>query len=108
MFLLNRLRARSHRSPTRHRPGARGRSSRAHPLTLETLEDRCLLSSYSFTLLADDGPNSPFTLVAPPGTTINNQGTVRFRSALRSGGEGIFTRDTQGNLGIIAITSDLI
>jgi hypothetical protein len=39
---------------------------------------------------------------------VNDQGAVRFRSALRSGGEGVFTRDTRGNLGIIAVTSDLI
>src|SRR5712692_5592592 len=44
MFLLNPLRTRSYRSPTRRRPGARGRSRRAGPLVLEALEDRCLLS----------------------------------------------------------------
>jgi hypothetical protein len=110
MFLSNSLRrvrprAVRGRGGSRHAPGRR---SRARPLVLEPLEGRCLLSSYGFTLLADDGPNSPFTLVVPPGTAVNDQGTVRFRSALRSGGEGVFTRDTQGNLGIIAITSDLI
>jgi hypothetical protein len=106
--VLRRLRPRAvhSRRGSRHAPGRR---SRARPLVLEALEDRCLLSSYSFTLLADDGPNSPFaafpTATAPP---LNNQGTGAFRAMLKSGGEGDFTRDAQGNLGIIAITSDLI
>jgi hypothetical protein len=34
---------------------------RSRPLALEALEDR-MLPSYSFHLIADDGPNSPFTL----------------------------------------------
>jgi streptogramin lyase len=40
--------------------------------------------------------------------TLNDHGTVTFRARLWSGGEGAFTRDMQGNLGIIAITNDLI
>jgi probable HAF family extracellular repeat protein len=40
--------------------------------------------------------------------TMNDQGTVTFHAALRSGGEGVFTRYTAGTLGIIAITSDLV
>jgi hypothetical protein len=39
---------------------------------------------------------------------MNDQATVYFQAGLKSGGEGAFTRDAQGNLGIIAITSDLI
>jgi hypothetical protein len=68
-----------------------------------------MLLSYTFTLLADDGPNSLFaafpTVTAP---VLNAQGTAAFRAELKSGGAGLFTRDAQGNLGIIAITSDLI
>src|SRR5262249_53681460 len=39
---------------------------------------------------------------------LNAQGTASFHAQLRSGGEGLFIRDAQGNLGIIAVTSDLI
>src|SRR5262249_10300540 len=92
-------------------PHAHRRRCRARPLALEALEDRCLLSSYSFTLLADDSPDSPFLLPGPATggiPTINDHGTVAFQAGLKSGDEGVFTRDTQGNLGIIATTSDLI
>jgi streptogramin lyase len=70
------------------------------------LEDRNLLS-YSFTEIAEFGPNSFFSEPIMTGT-LNDHGTVTFRARLGSGGEGVFTRDMQGNLGIIAITSDLI
>jgi streptogramin lyase len=70
------------------------------------LEDRTLLS-YSFTDIADFGPNSFFSQPIMTGT-LNDHGTVTFRARLWSGGEGAFTRDMQGNLGIIAITNDLI
>src|SRR6266851_9275719 len=111
MFLSNALhrmrrRAIQNLGDARH---AHGRRSRPRPLVLEALEDRCLLSSYRFALLADDGPSSPFA--AFPTTTapaLNAQGTASFYAQLRSGGEGLFIRDAQGNLGIIAITSDLI
>jgi hypothetical protein len=111
MFLANALRRMRPRAV--HSQGgsrqAPGRRSRARPLVLEALEDRFLLSSYTFTLLADDGPTSPFaafpTATAP---VLNAQGMAAFRALLKSGGEGLFTRDAQGNLGIIAITSDLI
>src|SRR5438552_8076143 len=111
MFLsnaLHRIRRRAIRNleDSRH---AHGRRSRARPLLLEALEDRCLLSSYRFALLADDGLSSLFA--AFPTTTVlalNAQGTASFHAQLRSGGEGLFIRDAQGNLGIIAITSDLI
>src|SRR6516162_10039401 len=73
---------------------------------LEMLEDRTLLS-YSFTDIADFGPNSFFSQPIMTGT-LNDHGTVTFRARLWSGGEGAFTRDMQGNLGIIAITNDLI
>jgi hypothetical protein len=111
MFLANVLRRiwpRAVHSRGGSRP-AHSRRSRARPLVLEALEDRCLLSSYSFTLVADDGPHSPFAEF-PAGTapTLNNPGTGIFRATLNSGGSGLFSRDTQGNLGIIAITSDLI
>jgi arylsulfate sulfotransferase len=112
MFLSNVLRRmlpRAVHSRGGSRP-AHSRRHRARPLVVEALEDRCLLSSYSFALLADDGPNSPFILQAdlPQGPSpLNDHGTAEFHSALRSGGEGVFTRDTEGNLGIIAVTSDL-
>jgi hypothetical protein len=110
VFLLNAL-SRKRYGVTRSRRNARPQDRqhhRARKLILEALEDRCLPSSYSFTPLADDGPNSFFTLVDSPGATSNDAGTVRFRSALKSGGEGIFTRDREGHLGIIAVTSGLI
>src|SRR5262249_50694418 len=100
MFLSNFLR---HMWP---RAGhSRGRScavhrrrSRARPLDIEALEERCLLSSYNFALLADDGPHSLFgefpALTAP---VLNNPGTGIFRATLKSGGGGIFTRDMEGN-----------
>jgi hypothetical protein len=67
-----------------------------------------MLLSYSFTLLADDGPRSLFSAGSLGTPTMNDQGTVTFHAALRSGGEGVFTRDTAGALGIIAITSDRV
>jgi hypothetical protein len=76
-------------------------------LAIEALEDRVLLS-YGFTLLADDGPHSFFSAGSLGTPTMNDQGTVTFHAALRSGGEGVFTRDTAGALGIIAITSDRV
>jgi hypothetical protein len=91
MFLSNALhrmrrRAIQNLGDARH---AHGRRSPARPLILEALEDRCLLSSYRFALLADDGPGSPFaafpTRTAP---ALNAQGTASFRGQLRSGGEG--------------------
>jgi hypothetical protein len=111
MFLSNVLRRmlpRAVHSRGGSRP-AHSRRHRARPLVLEVLEDRCLLSSYSFALLADDGPHSFFGEF-PAATTpnLNNPGTGIFRAMPNSGGEGVFTRDMQGNLGIIAITSDLI
>jgi hypothetical protein len=77
-------------------------------LFLEALEDRCLLSSYSFTPVADTGPNSPYSGLGV-GQAINDLGAVAFEANLRSGGAGIFTRNADGSQGpIIAITSDLI
>jgi hypothetical protein len=76
-------------------------------LAIEALEDRVLLS-YNFTLLADDGSHNIFSAGSLGTPTMNDQGTVTFHAALRSGGEGVFTRDTGGALGIIAITSDLV
>src|SRR6516162_2081290 len=109
MFLSNVLRRmlpRIVRSRGSSRP-AHGQRSRARTLVLEALEDRCLLSSYSYALIADNGPNSFFSLSALNQPGLNDDGTVMFHSALKSGGQGVFTRDTAGNLGIIAITSDL-
>jgi hypothetical protein len=106
MDLLSALRARTRRRAARRRfPSEAVRPRRP---VLEALEDRLLLS-YSFALVADDGPDSPFG-VFPTGTapTLNNLGMGAFRATLKSGGKGIFTRDIPGNLGIIAITSDLI
>src|SRR5262249_16102627 len=113
MFLANALRrmrpraVRSH-GGSRH---AHGQRSRVRPLVLESLEDRCLLSAYSFALLADDGPNSPFDFSHPllgGVPAMSDQATAYVLAGLKSGGEGAFTRDAQGHLGIIAITSDLI
>jgi hypothetical protein len=105
MFLLRARQSKLDRSATRRRPAAY-RRPRTRPLVLEALEDRCLLS-YSYALIADNGPDSFFSLGALNQPGLNDQGTVMFHSALKSGGEGVFTRDTQGSLGIIAITSDL-
>jgi hypothetical protein len=94
------------RRPNAHRSSS-GRL-RARPLLrLEPLADRCLLSSYSFTQIAEFGPNSFFSQPIMTGT-LNDHGTVTFRTRLWSGGEGAFTRDMEGNLGIIAITNDVI
>jgi hypothetical protein len=84
-----------------------GRNCRARPLFLEALEERCLLSSYSFTLIADTGPNSPYSGLDRP--AINDLGATAFTANLRSGGAGIFTRNADGSQGpIIAVTNDLI
>jgi hypothetical protein len=105
MFLSNVLRrilpcAVRSRGGSRH---AHSRRHRARPVVLEALEDRCLLSAYNFSLLGDSGT---FSLQgATP--SMNDQGTVLFHAGLNSGGEGVFTRDTQGSLGIITVTSDL-
>ena len=113
MFLANVLR-RMRSRVVRSRGGSRhaqNRRCRARPLIVEALEERCLLSSYHFTLLADDGPTSFFVLPGPATggiPTINDHGTVAFQAGLKSGGEGVFTRDTAGNLEIIATASDLI
>jgi hypothetical protein len=89
------------------RSNSRSDQRRARPLLLEALEDRCLLSSYAFTEIAEFGANSFFSQPIMTGT-LNDHGTVTFRARLWSGGEGAFTRDMAGNLGIIAITNDLI
>src|SRR5260370_14620748 len=107
MFLLNALAAvrmraiRGNASPPRRLT----RSPRVCRPGIEMLEDRFLPSIYSFTLLADDGPHSFFSAGSLGTPTMNDQGTVTFHAALRSGGEGVFTRDTAAGLGIIAITS---
>src|SRR5262249_8540803 len=101
MYLLNALRGRDRR-PAARRPSCAGR-----PPVLEPLEDRILLS-YGFTLLADDGPDSLFSSLKPP-VPLNDHGTAGgFVADLKSGGEGVFTRHMEGQLGILAITSDLI
>jgi hypothetical protein len=65
-----------------------------------------MLLSYSFTLLADDGPNSIFSVAAGV-PSVNDQGMAKFHATLRStGADGVFTRDMNGELGIIAVTSD--
>jgi hypothetical protein len=65
------------------------------------------LLSYNFTEIAEFGPHSFFSQPIMTGT-LNDHGTVTFRARLWSGGEGAFTRDMEGNLGIIAITNDII
>src|SRR5262245_6901474 len=93
-------------APGRPRPRPARRRDRL-PLRCEALEDRCLPSSYGFTEIAEFGPNSYFSQPIMTGT-LNDHGTVTFRAHLSSGGEGAFTRDMQGNLGIIALTDDVI
>ena len=108
MFLSNVLRRmlpRAVRSRGSSRP-AHGQRSRARLLILEALEDRMLLS-FSFTLLADDGPQSMFSVLTGVLPSVSDQGTAKFHGTLRStGAEGVFTRDMNGALGIIAVTSD--
>jgi hypothetical protein len=88
--------------------GTRSGRRRANTLLLlEALEDRCLLSAYDFTLIADNGPDSIFSLAALNQPGLNDQGTAMFHSALKSGGIGVFTRDTEGSLVTIALTGDL-
>jgi hypothetical protein len=76
-------------------------------LAIEALEDRMLLS-YSFALIADTGPQSPYSGL-DVGQAINDRGAVAFEASLRLGVAGIFTRNPDGSQGpIIAITGDLI
>jgi len=108
MFLskvLRRMRPRA--VPSRGSSGnVRSRRSRARPLVLEALEDRCLPTSYGFTLIADNGPHSIFTLGALNQPGLNDEGTVMFHSALKSGAVGVFTIDRAGSLRTIALTGD--
>jgi hypothetical protein len=83
----------------------RGRSPRDRPLVLEALEDRCLLSSYNFKLIAETGPQYSGLNV---GQAINDLGDVAYEGDLQSGGAGIFVRNDDGTFKIIAITSDVI
>jgi len=71
---------------------------------LETLEDRCLLSTYSFTLIADNGPDSIFSLTSLNQPGLNDDGTVMFHSGLKTGPIGVFTVDSAGSLTTIART----
>jgi type 1 fimbria pilin len=105
--ILNSLSPRSPHARTRRRPSPRQRPA-ARRLILEVLEDRCLLSSYSFTPIADTGPNSPYSgLEVRP--AINDLGAVAFVANLKSGGAGIFTHNPDGSQGpIIAVTNDLL
>ena len=90
-------------------PGSQSRRRRSRPIRpqLEALEDRCLLSSYSFTPIADNGPNSSFSLKALNQPGLNDEGTVMFHSALQSGPIGVFTVDRAGELGTIAQTDSV-
>jgi hypothetical protein len=109
MFLFNvlrRMRARAGRNRGGSRP-AQGRRSRTRPLVLEALEDRCLLSTYSFALIADNSASSPFSLAALNQPGLNDEGTVMFHSGLKSGPIGVFTVNTAGSLTTIART-DLV
>ena len=109
MFLANVMRRMRSRAIQR-RGGSRRphtRRHRAQPLVLEALEDRCLLSSYSFALIADNSPSSIFTLGALNQPGLNDSGTVMFHSALKSGPIGVFTVDSAGSLTTIART-DLV
>jgi hypothetical protein len=104
--IVNSLSPSSPQTRTRRRPSRRQRPADPR-LTLEALEHRCLLSSYSFKLIADTGPNSPYGALDRP--AINNLGAMAYQANLKSGGEAIFTRNPDGSRGpIIAITSDLI
>jgi hypothetical protein len=90
-----------------HSPRAHGRRSQAPRLGLEALEDRCLLSPYNFALLADNGPNSIFSLGSLNQPGLNDEGTVMFHSALTSGTVGVFTIDRAGSLRTIALSGSL-
>jgi hypothetical protein len=109
MFLSNvwrRLRTRT--VPSRgDSPHAHSRRCRARRLVLEALEDRYLLSAYAFTLIADNSANSIFSLDALNQPGLNDEGTVMFHSALRSGPIGVFTVNSAGSLVTITRT-DLV
>src|SRR5260370_23975968 len=62
MDLLNALRGRTRRRAAQRRFPCQ--AVRTQRLVLEALEDRMLLS-YSFALVADDGPHSPFAWFPP-------------------------------------------
>jgi hypothetical protein len=88
-------------------PHAPSQRCRARRLALEALEDRCLLSAYGFTLIADSSANSIFSLSALNQPGLNDEGTVMFHSKLRSGPTGVFTVNSAGSLVTIART-DLV
>src|SRR5262249_36317496 len=76
-------------------------------LILEALEDRVLLS-YRFTDIADTaGPYSDLSAFSRR-PALNNDGTVAFWAALKSGGEAIFTSDAAGSLTTMATTGGLV
>src|SRR6266852_2513396 len=87
------------------RPLCPRRSFCARPLVVEALEERTLLS-YTFSQIADISLSFDSSLPGRYFPGINSRGTACFWSAVRPGGEGIFTRDMEGSLGIIAITDD--
>src|SRR5262249_6836509 len=96
---------RSRRANSRRaRPSGRPATSRPR---LEPLEDRWLPSSYAFTPVADNGPNSIFTLAALNQPGLNDPGTVMFHSGLKSGPIAGFTVGSAGKLVTIART-DLV
>jgi hypothetical protein len=103
---LRRMRARVGHSRGAARHAHTLRSGARRPV-LEALEDRCLPSGYGFTLIADNGPSSIFTLGALNQPGLNDEGTVMFHSALKSGPIGVFTVDNEGSLTTIART-DLV
>jgi hypothetical protein len=109
MFLLNALRGMRTRTIRRRadRCPLPGRSRRPRQLFLEPLEDRCLLSSYSFTPITDTGPNSPYSGLEV-GQAINDLGQVAFVAVLNSGGQAIYRTEADGRLTTIAQTDGLI
>jgi hypothetical protein len=109
MSLLNSLRG-TFRRCVRHENSSSSRSGRDRAkrrLFLEALEDRSLLSAYAFTPVADNGPDSIFTLGALNQPGLNDKGTEMFHSALKSSGQiGVFTVNRAGKLRTIALTGD--
>jgi hypothetical protein len=103
--ILNSLRPSSPDTRARRRPSPRRRPA-GHRLTVEALEDRALLS-YTFTPIADTGPDSPYRTLAV-GQAVNDLGQVAFVADLRAGGQAVYRTEVDGRLTTIARTDALI
>jgi hypothetical protein len=103
--ILNSLSPSSPHTRTRRRPSPRQRPV-GRRLTLETLEDRMLLS-FTFTPIADTSPGSPYSGL-PVGQAINDRGQVALVAVLKSGGQAIYRTEADGQLTTIAHSDGLI